>query len=77
MNYCSLEDIEDQPLNYGKNSFPLYTSDGREFTAYKHTNYYLELLAKQLKLDINSNEFRSFLQKNPDKLQKLIETDKK
>lgn len=77
MSNCSFEDIEEYPLNYGENTLPLYQSDGRFFTTYKQSNYYLIKLAKEIKLDINSNEFRNFLQKNPDKLHKLIESEKK
>ena len=77
MSYCLLEDIETVSLNHSKDTLPIYTSDGREFTTYKHSNYYLNLFAKHYKLNINSNEFRVFLQKNPDKLQKLIVNDKK
>jgi hypothetical protein len=75
MNYCSIEDIGNSQLKHPENTHNVFSSDGRQFTAYRQSNYYLELLAKQFKLNINSNEFRLFLQKNPDKLQKLIAND--
>ena len=72
MNYCPLEEIKEQPLvNFNKSDL-FYLSDGRTFTQYKDSNYFLQKLADKINIPVNSNEFRLYIQKNPDELRKIM-----
>ena len=47
--------------------------NSRDFTIYETSNFYLQKFAEANNFNLNSNEFRLFLQKNPDKLNDFIE----
>lgn len=70
MNYCNLKDLQEIPLTNGDNN--IFMDNSRDFTIYETSNFYLQQFAKKYNLEINTNEFRNFLQKNPDKLFNLI-----
>lgn len=71
MSYCTIEDIEKESLFKPTQSDLFYLSDGRTFTQYKDSNLLLKKLAIKINIDVNSNKFRLYLQKNPDELQKI------
>lgn len=75
MNYCSLEEINEQPLVNLSKSDLIYLSDGRTFTQYKDSNYFLQKLANKVNIPVNSNQFRLYIQKNPDELRKIMMTE--
>jgi hypothetical protein len=71
MNFCSLKEIEEIPFTYPDNN-AIFMDNSRDFTMYETSNYWLQKFASKYSLQLNSNEFRLFLQKNPTKLLDFI-----
>lgn len=67
MNYCNLKDLQEIPLTNTDNN-AIFMDNSRDFTIYETSNFYLQQFAEKYNLKLNSNEFRLFLQKNPNKL---------
>ena len=72
MNYCSFEEVNSIPFFNKPPVDLMYLSDGREFTIYRESSFYLDKFAKKLNMKMNSNNFREYLQKDPTKLLDFI-----
>jgi len=75
MNFCNLKDLQETPLTYKDNN-AIFMDNSRDFTIYKPLHFYLQQVAEKYNLKLNSNEFRLFLQNNPNKLSNFINLDK-
>ena len=73
MNFCKLSDLYKQPLIKNLKIDKVFMDNSRDFTIYETSNFYLQKFAEANNFNLNSNEFRLFLQKNPDKLNDFIE----
>ena len=72
MNFCKLSDLYEQPLIQNNEIDKIFMDNSRDFTIYETSNFYLQKFAEANNFNLNSNEFRLFLQKNPNKLNEFI-----